>query len=50
MWPTDSIGAGLKLAAWHHDWNALPEPNEWGFDTEEDAASTAVTNYIVRHG
>jgi hypothetical protein len=48
VWPTDSVGAGLKLADWHHDWAALPTPDEWGHEDEEDAVQTAVTDYIVK--
>jgi hypothetical protein len=49
VWPTDSVGAGLKLADWHHDWAPLPEPDEWDHYDEEDAITTSVVEYVVGH-
>lgn len=47
VWPTDSIGAGIKLADMDHDFAPLPEPDEWDHDTEEDAIQRTVMGYMV---
>jgi hypothetical protein len=46
VWPTDSIGAGIKLADMDHVFAPLPEPDEAGHDTEEDAIHEAVMDYM----
>ena len=46
VWPTDSIGAGIKMAGMDHDFAPLPEPDEW-HDTEEDAIQETVMDYMV---
>jgi hypothetical protein len=48
IWPTDPIGAGLKLAAWEHEWRPLPEPDKWGHPDEENAIEDAVAETMYQ--